>query len=238
MRGALRPRRATPWEADPYTDALRTGRGPLFLRRADGRLLPLDVERWCAAPDGADLTVLDRCHGPVLDIGCGPGRLVAALAARGRPSLGIDVSPAAVEHTVRAGGRALVSSVFDPLPREGGWHTALLMDGNIGIGGDPVALLSRLADVVGAVGSLIVETAPAGMDPDLDERARVRVDNGNGTPGDAFSWARVGARALVGHGHAAGWTLLEEWTAEGRNFVALARTPSPPKALPRPAHRG
>ncbi|MFF1417677.1 SAM-dependent methyltransferase [Streptomyces sp. NPDC058280] len=222
--GALRPRRTTPWQADPYTDALRTGRGPLFLRRSDGWLLPLEVERWCAGPDAADLTVLERCHGTVLDIGCGPGRLVAALTARGRPSLGIDVSPAAVAHTVRAGGSALVRSVFDPLPREGGWNTALLMDGNIGIGGDPVALLTRLAVVVGEAGSLIVEAAPTGMDAELDERVRVRVDNGNGAPGEAFSWARLGACALVRHGHATGWTSAEQWTAAGRRFVTLECT--------------
>ncbi|MFJ1911236.1 class I SAM-dependent methyltransferase [Streptomyces sp. NPDC088147] len=221
--GALRQRRTAPWQADPYTDALRTGRGPLFLRRADGWLLPLDVERWCAEPDSADLTVLERCRGTVLDIGCGPGRLVAALASRGRPSLGIDISPAAVAHAVRAGGSALVRSVFDPLPREGGWHTALLMDGNIGIGGDPLALLSRLAGVVGRAGSLIVETAAAGMDAELDERVRVRVDNGNGAPGEAFSWARVGSRALIRHARATGWVPAEQWTAAGRRFVTLQR---------------
>ncbi|WP_326609674.1 methyltransferase domain-containing protein [Streptomyces scopuliridis] len=221
--GTFRPRRTAPWQADPYTDALRTGRGPLFLRRSDGWLLPLEVERWCAEPDSADLTVLERCRGTVLDIGCGPGRLVAALASRGRPSLGIDISPAAVSHAVRAGGSALVRSVFDPLPREGGWHTALLMDGNIGIGGDPLALLSRLTGVVRTAGSLIVETASAGTDAELDERVRVRVDNGNGASGEAFSWARVGARALIRHARATGWTPSEQWTAAGRRFVALER---------------
>ncbi|MGH8920521.1 MAG: hypothetical protein ACRD0H_19675 [Actinomycetes bacterium] len=33
------------WQADPYADALRVGQGPLYLRSADGPLLPLDVER-------------------------------------------------------------------------------------------------------------------------------------------------------------------------------------------------
>ncbi|WP_046508604.1 class I SAM-dependent methyltransferase [Streptomyces odonnellii] len=215
--------RPAPWQTGPYADALRNGRGPLFLRRSDGWLLPLEVERWCAGPDRADLTVLERCRGSVLDIGCGPGRIVTALAARGRPALGIDISPAAVAHTVRAGGSALIRSVFDPLPREGGWHTALLMDGNIGIDGDPAALLARLTSVVAPAGSLIVETAPAGVDPDLDERLRVRVDNGTAAPGDAFSWARVGARALIRHGRAAGWTPAEQWTAAGRHFVTLER---------------
>lgn len=72
-----------PWAADLYSEALVTGRGPLFLRRTDGWLLPLEVERWCARADAADMDVLEHCEGAVLDVGCGPGRLVAELAARG-----------------------------------------------------------------------------------------------------------------------------------------------------------
>ncbi|MFD9907739.1 class I SAM-dependent methyltransferase, partial [Streptomyces sp. NPDC059063] len=146
---------APSWSADVYAEALRTGRGPLFLRRADGWLLPLDVERWCAAPDTADRSALRRCAGSVLDIGCGPGRLVAALAAAGHRALGIDVSEAAVRHTLRLGGAALRRSVFDPLPGEGRWGTALLLDGNIGIGGDPAALLARVARLLAPRGLLL-----------------------------------------------------------------------------------
>ncbi|MGW2559330.1 methyltransferase domain-containing protein [Streptomyces sp. NPDC001514] len=210
-------------EADPYTDALRTGRGPLFLRRPDGWLLPLEVERWCAAPDAADLTVLDRCRGPVLDIGCGPGRLVAGLAELGRPTLGVDVSPAAVARAVRSGGSALCRSVFDPLPREGSWGTALLIDGNIGIGGDPRALLSRVTELVAPDGLLIAEAAPV----DVDERVDVRVVDGNGTLGSPFPWARVGLPALVDHAAATGWPSALPWTADGRTFVCLSRDPAP-----------
>lgn len=213
---------APAWQADPYTDALRTGRGPLFLRRTDGWLLPLEVERWCAGPDAADLTVLDRCRGAVLDIGCGPGRLVAALAEWGRPTLGIDVSPEAVARTVRLGGSALHRSVFDPLPREGSWGTALLIDGNIGIGGDPRALLSRVARLVAEGGVLLAETSPL----DVDERVQVRVYDGGGAQGSAFPWARVGTPALLRYAQAAGWSVPDEadcWTAAGRSFVALGR---------------
>ncbi|MFI8264708.1 MULTISPECIES: hypothetical protein [unclassified Streptomyces] len=45
------------WQAHPYADALRTGQGPLFLRRRDGWLLSLETsasagtpEPCCAAP--------------------------------------------------------------------------------------------------------------------------------------------------------------------------------------------
>lgn len=209
------------WDADPYTHALRTGRGPLFLRRPDGWLLPLEVERWCAGPDTADLTVLERCRGAVLDIGCGPGRLVAGLAALGHPALGIDVSPAAVDRTARSGGSAVCGSVFDSVPDEGRWDTALLVDGNIGIGGDPRALLERVAQIVTADGVLLAETATA----DVDERVQVRVDDGRGALGASFPWARVGRAALLRHARATGWSVAEEWALADRGFTALVRRP-------------
>ncbi|MFJ4710398.1 class I SAM-dependent methyltransferase [Streptomyces anulatus] len=224
------PVRTAHWGADPYANALRTGRGPLFLRRSDGWLLPLDVERWCSDAGSADLSALHRCEGPVLDIGCGPGRLVAELASLGHRALGIDVSEAAVARTRGLGGAALLRSVFDPLPGEGRWGTLLLLDGNIGIGGDPAALLDRAADLLGADGLLIAETVPV----DVDERVRVRLDDGrDGTDGrtapasasdaEPFPWARIGTPALLRHARAGGWRTAGQWGAEGRTFVSLRR---------------
>ncbi|WP_438290722.1 class I SAM-dependent methyltransferase [Streptomyces sp. HUAS TT7] len=207
------------WHADPYTDALRSGRGPLFLRRPDGWLLPLEVERWCAEPDLADRTVLRRCRGAVLDIGCGPGRLVAALAAEGVAALGVDVSPEAVRRTRDWGGSALCRSVFDRLPGEGRWDTALLVDGNVGIGGDPAALLARVAQLVTPGGLLLAETAPY----EIDERIRVRVADASGAAGGDFPWARLGTNALLSCARPLGWRPAGRWTAAGRPFVALRR---------------
>ncbi|MFI6347566.1 class I SAM-dependent methyltransferase [Streptomyces sp. NPDC050560] len=207
------------WSAGPYAQALRTGQGPLFLRRDDGWLLPLDVERWCAGPDAADLSVLRRCRGAVLDIGCGPGRLVAELSARGHRVLGIDVSEAAVARAVGIGARALRRSVFEPLPDEGGWGTALLIDGNIGIGGDPGALLDRAAALLAPGGLLLAEAAPV----DVDERVDVRVEDGRGFGGGPFPWARVGVPALLRHARASGWGAVRQWAVAGRPFVALRR---------------
>lgn len=225
-----------PWTDDPYAHALRTGRGPLFLRRLSppappdgagggGELLPLDVERWCAAPDAADAAVLKRCTGPVLDVGCGPGRLVAALAVRGVRALGVDVSPAAVARTRQHGGSAVRRSVFDRLPGEGRWGSVLLMDGNVGIGGDPFALLTRLRTLVAPGGSLLAEAAPR----DEDERLTVRVEDGHGRHGRPFPWARLGTSVLLRTAEAAGWIPAGRWTAEGRAFVELHR--------PRAGHR-
>ncbi|MFJ8229632.1 class I SAM-dependent methyltransferase [Streptomyces sp. NPDC094448] len=218
MSTAVPVRAGDEWAgADPYAVALCAGRGPLFLRRDDGWLLPLEVERWCRRADRVDRDVLDRCEGAVLDVGCGPGRLIAELAARGRTALGIDVHRTAVARALRLGGRALCRSVFEPLPGEGRWDTALLMDGNIGIGGNADVLLARMKGLLRSGGLLITETDPA----DVDEHTQVRVVRhlGTRTAGTSFPWARLGTPALLHR--AQGWETAAHWTAGGRRFVAL-----------------
>ncbi|MFE0462831.1 methyltransferase domain-containing protein, partial [Kitasatospora sp. NPDC058965] len=174
---------AEAWVDDPFTDAILAGRGPLWLRRADGGRIPLDVERWCAPAAGADHGLLLRCtrlSAPVVDLGCGPGRLVAALLELGVPALGVDITRAAVARTRRLGGPALCRSVFDRLPAEGRWGGALLADGNLGIGGDPGSLLGRSAELLAPGGVLLVEVDPR----EVDEQLTVRLEG----PGRAAAW--------------------------------------------------
>lgn len=206
-----------PWRADLYTHAINAGRGPLFLRRTDGWMLPLEVERWCDGADPTDLAVLAGTRGSVLDIGCGPGRLVAALRRLGRHALGIDISAAAVDRTIRAGGLAVCRSVFDSVPAEGRWDTALLMDGNIGIGGQPRELLNRIATIVAPGGMLLTEVAAV----EVDERLRVSFDDGSGRLGTAFPWARLGVEALLEVVTGTNWRPRQRWESAGRRFVRL-----------------
>lgn len=205
----------------PYEDAL-SAVGPLVLRTDDGRTIELDIARWLAPVDAVDRTVVDRCAGPTLDVGCGPGRFVAALAERGTPALGVDIAATAVELTRRRGVPVLLRNVFEDLPGQGRWPTVLLMDGNIGIDADPYRLLLRLRAVLRTRGRLLVETEP---DADLDEAMTVRFTECGSGIGPSFRWARVGLNPLLRHAIAAGYRQDEVWTRGGRTFVTLLARP-------------
>jgi len=166
-----------------------------WLELATGERVDLPVDRWTAIPCDGDDVLLDACDGPTLDVGCGPGRLTAALSERGVASLGVDISATAVRLTHARGAAALHRDVFDRLPGEGRWRHILLADGNIGIGGDPLRLLSRMAELVGDGGTVLVELDPPGRGVRQD---RVRLGPGSDdTDGSWFTWAWVGAEAIA-----------------------------------------
>ncbi|MFI9187026.1 class I SAM-dependent methyltransferase [Streptomyces goshikiensis] len=207
-----------PRSRGPYAEAVFAPVEDITLRDCEGWTFPLDVGRWSRRVDPTDRTVLERCSGRVLDLGWGAGRLVEALASRGHTVLGIDVSPVAVIPTACRGGPARGGTVFGPVPEEGTWDTALLMDGHIGIGGDPLHLLRRVHDLVHPGGLLIVEAAPT----EVDERRRVRIHSGQAAISTVFAWARAGSGAVVRYARLSGWSPVEEWTVPGtRHFVAL-----------------
>lgn len=208
------------WSSAPYAAALHCRSADVTLRDGEGWSFPLDIDRWSGRADTADRAVLERCAGRVLDVGCGAGRLVEALARRGHAVLGIDVSPAAVISTVCRGGHARSGSVFGPVVDEGTWDTALLIDGNIGIGGDPRRLLRRVHDLVRPGGLLIVETSAR----EVDERRRARIHLGRDPVGPVFPWATVGSGALVQHGRLSGWAPIEQWASlSGERHFAVLR---------------
>jgi SAM-dependent methyltransferase len=179
---------------------------------------PLPVARWLGPVTSADRSVLRRAVGPVLDIGCGPGRHVRALAGRGVLAIGLDISPEAVR-VARARGTAVVhGSVFDRVPAAGAWRSALLLDGNVGIGGRPARLLRRVAGLLAPGGRLLVETDPPGA-PTRAARARLETP---GARSDWFGWALVGADGLPALVAAAGLRTEDAWASGGRWFAELS----------------
>jgi SAM-dependent methyltransferase len=198
-----------------YTRAL-AGQARPEIEHTDGTRTPLAVDDWLHDTPG-DVSILDRCHGPTLDVGSGPGRLTVALSERGLPALGIDITPYAVQVARSAGALALLRDVFGQVPGTGRWVTVLLADGNIGIGGDPVALLRRVSELLCPGGQAIVEVLPPGSQL-RKEQVRLRHDD---TVSAWFPWAYVGADQIAEVADNAGLTLADTWDAEGRWFVAL-----------------
>jgi len=189
----------------------------------DGRTVPSlsELDRWTAPADEVDRLALSRCEGPVLDIGCGPGRIVTALAERGIPALGVDVSPRAVSLTTSRGAAALHRPVQDRLPGEGRWGSVVLMDGNIGIGGDPADLLRRCAELVRPDGLVLVEVDP---DDELDDTTPIVLRSSTGRRSTPLPWARIGTRALIRHARATRLHPTEDWRTPHRAFLTLRRT--------------
>jgi glycosyltransferase A (GT-A) superfamily protein (DUF2064 family)/SAM-dependent methyltransferase len=202
-------------------DAALAGRhgGVAYVDPATGAApVALDHERWLRPADAIDRLVVSRCRGPALDIGCGPGRFVRALAEHGIPALGVDSSPAAVELTAGQGAAVLHRAVQGPLPGEGRWGTVLLMDGNIGIGGDVEALLCRCRELIRSDGMVIVEVEP---DDRVNQTTTLAVfDDAGGWTG-AVAWARTGSAACARWAARAGLEVAEEWSAAGRAFLSL-----------------
>ncbi|MGB3185841.1 MAG: methyltransferase domain-containing protein [Ornithinimicrobium sp.] len=148
----------------------------------------LPVDDWTRHADEADHALLDLCVASTVDIGCGPGRLSSALALRGHVVLGVDIVAEAVDQARSRGASAERRDVFKPMPDEGRWESALLADGNIGIGGNPVALLARAGELILPTGRVVVELRAPGIEAKI---SWVTLESGDSTS-KPFRWAVVG----------------------------------------------
>lgn len=223
---------------DGWATALRARPDPHWLVQTDGRRSRLPVRRWHGPAEPAMVAVVDRCTGPTLDLGCGPGRLTLALTRAGLTAVGVDISPHAVRFARARGAVAVRCDLFAPLPGEGRWAHVLLMDGNIGIGGDPVALLNRCRHALRPFGTALVELEPPG--PGLWRgHAHVASPAAHGglRLGSPFRWARLDTKAVHGTATAAGLAVRDIFRSGPRWFSELAAPDRAAPRLPR-AHRG
>jgi SAM-dependent methyltransferase len=172
---------------------------------------------WFADADAVDARVLDRAVAPALDVGCGPGRHVAELARLGCVVLGIDIAAPAVDVARRRGVVALERSVFRRVPGAGRWRTALLLDGNVGIGGDPQRLLGRVRELLAPGGRALVEAVAPGQ---CGAPATVCLDVGERS-GPWFTIAPVAIDDVETIAGAARFETVECWCDEGRWFAEL-----------------
>jgi SAM-dependent methyltransferase len=203
--------------AHVFSEALR-GRDCHVLGLDEGPV-PLPVEQWRRQADAADRAVLAHCVGHTLDVGCGPGRMSAHLMEQGHSVLGIDIVAEAVRQARERGVPALHRDVFAPLPGEGRWDTVLLADGNIGIGGDPPALLARAVDLIAPDGRVVVDLAPPGFGIRTRSLA-IRAPVGTTRP---FRWTVVSADAIGPLAAPVGLTVCHGYEVPGRWFAVLER---------------
>ena len=177
-----------------------------------GRVSELPVGDWRRDFLAGDHALLTRCQGATLDIGCGPGRLAAALLARRVLALGIDISHDAIALARARGAAVLQRDVFGALPREGSWQHALLADGNIGIGGDPIRLLFRCRELLTPTGTVLLDLQGTGAHLRTD---RVRLRAGE-VASDWFPWSSLPTGALPAIAAATGFSVQAVWRSAGR----------------------
>jgi SAM-dependent methyltransferase len=200
-----------------FGDALRGV--PCSVQGISPRDQVVPVHDWLRPASRNDRLILDHCRGATLDVGCGPGRMSAHLALHGHPVLGVDIVREAVDQSRRRGVPALRRSVFEPMPGEGGWDTVLLADGNIGIGGDPLALLRRSRELLGPTGRVVCDLAGPGTG--LRVHSARLVAHGRRSP--TFPWAEVGPEVIGRLAAQADLEVLHVLERHGRWFAVLGR---------------
>ncbi len=205
--------------SDVFACALRGSPTVVVGLGDEPRALPMDL--WTRGADDLDRAMVGLCVGPTLDIGCGPGRMTEALGAAGHIALGIDVVEAAVSLTCARGASAVRRDVFGRVPGEGRWHTALLADGNIGIGGNPVALLQRVRALLAPGGRVVVEVAPPGVGL-VEAWAVLETADRRSRP---FRWATLGVDHVARTAAAAGFGVRAVHRLGDRWAAILAEVP-------------
>ncbi|MGI8807996.1 MAG: methyltransferase domain-containing protein [Acidimicrobiales bacterium] len=210
--------RRRPALARMHPSGRATAAPSVVLRTDTGDTLEMDLTRWHDPATAEEQELLATVDGPVVDLGCGPGRLVVELAAQRVPALGVDSSASAIALARARGATVLQQDLFGPFPGEGRWATALLFDGNVGIGGDPARLLTRCRELLTADGQVLAEVQP----PGTGSRRLTAWFELDGHRSESFAWAVMGADAIADVARPAGFVVAALGaTPSGRWFARL-----------------
>lgn len=229
---------------------------PLTIEKDCGCRNSVDVRWWRRVPNALappDVAVLDTIvDGPVLDVGCGTGRHVQTLRARGVEANGIDTCPAAIQLARDAGVPCGLADVWAYRPDKP-YATVLALGGSLGIAGHSGRLddfLVLLRSFLSPGGSLVlgsvdwrtstgshVEHAPpiSGRYPGDGKR---RLHYGPMTS-RWFDWARIDPDLLTTHAEHNGLRITDI-VRHGKNYTATIYLPTstPMSMCPPPRRRG
>ncbi|SHM25111.1 hypothetical protein [Actinacidiphila paucisporea] len=73
--------------------------------------------------------------------------------------------------------------------------------------------------MLGSLGEVLVEVEAE----EVQERFTACFEDGEGTSGPAFDWARAGGRAVRAMAESARLTTVQRWERGGRHFLALRK---------------
>jgi len=180
-------------EQDAFGKALLDyldGRGDrqLILEADDGSSAPAMPPAWFFQTSDEwyswEKKALAALKGPILDLGCGAGRVSLYLQEKGLDVTALDVSPNAVEVCRRRGIRDVRLGDLRNPPKDKRWKSILMLCGNLGLAGgwsESRDLLAKLAKISTEDAILIGDTVDPTItdDPDEIEYQRKQVETGH-----------------------------------------------------------
>src|SRR5437868_953926 len=109
-------------------------------------------ERWHAAIGSVEDKV-------IVDIGCGPGNLLATLGDKPRVAIGIDIAPGSLELAIGMGYVPLLADAHD-LPLRSGIADVVAINGSLHHCDDMTRVLAEAARLVRPAGHLVIDHDP------------------------------------------------------------------------------
>ena len=195
---------------------------------------PDDLDEW-------DAWALERATGRVLDVGCGPGRHMAALQARDVDVTGVDPSALLIAICHERGLVALEGALPDLPTNLGTFDTLLLLGNNLGLLGSreeakkTMVGLAAVASPDAQILATTVDPCPDGCVSDHHPYHQANTDAGR-LPGQLMLRARyrnladpwldyllIAPRDLEELLSSGPWRLADYYGSEGRYAVRLIR---------------